>query len=185
MEGPNLVKQVVLVSGAPGAGKSTLAVPLATELRFALLSKDVIKERLHDSLGLVCDDPLVASRKLGAAAMDLLWTLAGQVPRVVLEANFRPASEHEVRRLSELGARIVEVYCSLPAEEAVRRYALRAGDRHPTHVLRELDLADTRRQFGGPVGLGEVIEVRTDAPVDVRWLADRVREGLSSGAEPQ
>ena len=44
------MRRVVLVSGAPGAGKSTLAGPLAAELGFALLTKDQIKETLHDAL---------------------------------------------------------------------------------------------------------------------------------------
>lgn len=43
-------RRVVLISGAPGAGKSTLAGPLAAELGFALLTKDQIKETLHDAL---------------------------------------------------------------------------------------------------------------------------------------
>ena len=37
---------MVLVTGAPGSGKTTLAGPLATELGFALLAKDRIKESL-------------------------------------------------------------------------------------------------------------------------------------------
>jgi predicted kinase len=44
-------RRIVIVSGAPGAGKSTLALPLSEELGFSLLSKDHIKETLHDSLG--------------------------------------------------------------------------------------------------------------------------------------
>jgi hypothetical protein len=46
------VAEVVVVSRAPGAGKSTLAAPLARALKFPLLAKDVIKESLFDSLGL-------------------------------------------------------------------------------------------------------------------------------------
>ena len=37
-------RRVVLVSGAPGSGKTSLAAPLAAELGFALLGKDRIKE---------------------------------------------------------------------------------------------------------------------------------------------
>jgi predicted ATPase len=35
-------RRVVLVTGAPGAGKSTLAIPLAAELGFALLRSEAV-----------------------------------------------------------------------------------------------------------------------------------------------
>ena len=38
-------RQMVFVSGAPGAGKTSLAVPLAAELGFALVCKDKINRR--------------------------------------------------------------------------------------------------------------------------------------------
>jgi AAA domain len=82
-------RQAVFVSGAPGAGKTSLAVPLAAELGFALVSKDRIKETLHDTLGAPEPD-LAWSQSLGAAAMELLWALAADAPSVVVEANFRP-----------------------------------------------------------------------------------------------
>jgi hypothetical protein len=79
----------VYVSGAPGSGKSSLAVPLAAELGYPLLAKDRIKETLHDALG--APEPDRAwSRRLGGAAMELLWALAADAPAVVIEANFRP-----------------------------------------------------------------------------------------------
>jgi predicted kinase len=52
--------RVVLVSGAPGSGKTSLAAPLAAELGFALLGKDRIKETLHDALG--APEPDLAGR---------------------------------------------------------------------------------------------------------------------------
>jgi predicted kinase len=44
-------RRLVYVSGAPGSGKTSLAVPLAAELGYPLLAKDRIKETLHDALG--------------------------------------------------------------------------------------------------------------------------------------
>jgi adenylate kinase family enzyme len=38
----------VHVSGAPGSGKTSLAILLAAELGYALLAKDRIKGTLHD-----------------------------------------------------------------------------------------------------------------------------------------
>jgi predicted kinase len=61
------VRRLVYVSGAPGAGKSSLAGPLAAELRFALITKDTLKETLHDALGAPEPD-LAWSRRLGGAA---------------------------------------------------------------------------------------------------------------------
>jgi predicted kinase len=86
-------RQMVFVSGAPGAGKTSLAVPLAAELGFALVCKDKLKETLHDALGAPAPD-LAWSRKLGAAAMELLWALAADAPSVVIEANFRTCAQN-------------------------------------------------------------------------------------------
>jgi predicted kinase len=44
-------RRLVFVSGAPGSGKTSLAVPLAAELGFALLRKDRIKEALMTGWG--------------------------------------------------------------------------------------------------------------------------------------
>ena len=87
-------RRLVYVSGAPGAGKTTLAGPFAAELEYALLTNDTIKETLHDALGAPEADP-AWSRRLGGAAMELLWALAARAPAVVIEANFRPYSEFE------------------------------------------------------------------------------------------
>jgi predicted ATPase len=62
-------RKLVYVSGAPGSGKTSLAVPLAAALGYALLAKDRIKETLHDALGAPGPD-LAWSRRLGGAAME-------------------------------------------------------------------------------------------------------------------
>src|SRR6185503_20318251 len=132
-------RRLVYVSGAPGSGKTSLAVPLAAALGCALLTKDRIKETLHDAFG-APDADRAWSRRLGAAAMELLWALAADAPAVVIEANFRPHSEYEKAKLSALAARPVEVHCACPPELAVQRYNARAT--HPVHVITTLQLND-------------------------------------------
>ena len=159
------------VSGAPGAGKTTLALPLAAELGYALLSKDLIKETLHDALGAPGPDP-AWSRQLGGAAMELLWTLAARSPDVVIEANFRPHSDYERAKLTALGGHPVEVHCDCPAELATARYRTRA--RHPVHHMSHASV-EALAEWDRPVGIGTLVTVDTTAPVDVAALAAHIR----------
>jgi predicted kinase len=172
----------VYVSGAPGAGKSTLAGALAAELGYALIGKDIIKETLDDVLRGALAGPAPAdlawSRALGGASMKLLWTLAALSPAVVIEANFRPHSAYERERLAALGGRPVEVHCACPPEVAVDRYNARG--RHPVHVLSTLPVA-AMAEYDRPVGIGDLVTVDTTRPVDVAAVAARVRAYQGNG----
>jgi predicted kinase len=161
----------VYVSGAPGSGKTTLAAPLAAELGYALLSKDRIKETLHDALGALEPDR-AWSRRLGGAAMELLWALAAGAPAAVIEANFRPHSEYERAKLSGLAERPVEVHCACPPELALRRYNARIT--HPAHVVTRLEL-DAMAEYDRPVGVGTLVTVDTSVAVDVGAVVSAVR----------
>ena len=174
------MRQLVLVSGSPGAGKSTLARPLAASLDLPLLSKDAIKETLFDVLGHVADDDLVSSRRLGGAAMELLWRLARVCPAVVLEANFRSQSTDERQRVLALSSRPIEVHCRVPPGVAAARYATRGATHlhHPVHVARTIS-AHLLAEFRHPFGLGPVIEVDTSGHVDTEAVAVAVQAALS------
>lgn len=176
------MRQIVLVSGAPGAGKSTLAGPLAEQLGFPLISKDVIKETLFDSIGHLDDDPLTSSQRLGGASMNLMWRLAACCPAVVLEANFRAASDYERHRVAQLCDRPIEVCCRVAPELALGRYKERGArpGHHEVHVARTVS-SEFLAEFQEPFGLGPVVEVDTSGPVDVVHVAELVRRALSSG----
>lgn len=172
-----------MVSGAPGAGKSSLAVPLAAALGFALVSKDRIKESLHDGLAGPAEPDLAWSRRLGAAAMELLWAMAADAPAVVVEANFRPHDEYQRMRLSALaaGRATVEAYCACPPEVAVRRYNERGRATHPVHVLRSLPLS-AMAEYDRPVGIGSLVTVDTTLPLDPASTAATVLRQLDAPA---
>jgi predicted kinase len=187
-------RRVIIVSGPPAAGKSTIAGPLAAELGFTLIAKDRIKEALHDALGQVAgaDIDLAWSQRLGAAAMELLWELALDAPAVVLEANFYPGDARVDARLRALGTVPVEVYCQCPIDECMRRYAERAPSRHPVHVDGpERNVTETFARSARPIGRGPVITVDTTRPADIEVVAAEVgrllgvgQQAASRGGEP-
>jgi predicted kinase len=185
---PDPVHRIVLVSGPPASGKTTIARPLAEALGYALLTKDDIKESLFTSLKGPPDD-LVYSRQIGSAAMDLLWVLAAHCPEVVLEANFRTGSACEREQVTALlgrpGARLVEVHCRIPLDEAARRFAQRAREErhHPAHALKEISL-DQLAEYSQPFALAPVISLETTQVVDVAALANQIRELLGLEASP-
>jgi predicted kinase len=172
-------RRVVVVSGSPAAGKTTLSRPLAAALDLPLLGKDVIKERLYDSLGPLDSDAVVSGRRFGGIAMELLWRIAAECPAVVLETNFL-ADDRE--RILALSTSPVEVHCACPPEVALARYAERTTrpDLHPVHRGRTLSVTDLE-QYRGPIGAGAVITVDTTAPADIDALATQVRRAWDRG----
>ena len=172
--------KLVLVSGA---GKTTLAIPLARALDYALITKDILKESLYDTLGPSAGNgspgDVAFSRKIGGAAMEALWALAAKQNHAVLEANFRPYSDYERAKVSALiaaGARVVEVYCRCPAQEAARRFAARAAapGHHPAHFAVGVSV-ESLKEFDKPFALSPVIEADTTQAVDVAAIAAQVR----------
>ena len=121
---------VVVVTGPPAAGKTSVARELAARLRLPLIAKDTIKEALFDGLG---TGDLAWSRRLGEATYLAMLGLAeesvGAGASLVLEANFIRGGE---TRLAALPARFVQVHCSAPLEVLLERYGSR--ERHPGHV---------------------------------------------------
>lgn len=180
---PAAEQRIVLVSGPPASGKTTLARPLAQRLGFALLTKDDIKESLYTALQGSRGD-VDFSRTLSAAAMELLWALAPHCPAVVLEANFRTRSDYERGKLAALlaspGTHAVEVYCRIPREEASRRFAQRAhGERHhPAHPVAAMS-PNRMMEYEEPFALTPVIEVDTTQPIDIEALARQIETAWS------
>ena len=177
---------LVVVTGPPASGKSTVATALAERLALPAVAKDGIKETLFDALGTADRD---WSRRLGRATYPLLFhvlelvLLAGH--DVLAEANFTPADANPefdaLRRRAPF--RAFQIYCTAPRDVLLARFAGRARDRtrHAGHVddrgvVEELRAAlEEDRHL--PLALaGELVELDTSRLVDVAALAGRVRE---------
>lgn len=127
---------LVIVSGSPASGKSSLAEDIADELCFPLLSRDDIKEALMDVFPVT---NLEESHIAGAAAFKAMYQVLGSMLKVgasvVLESTFEKGrSEGDLESFFNR-CRPMQVSCQANADVLKERLAerIRSRSRHPGH----------------------------------------------------
>lgn len=177
---------LIIISGPPGTGKTTLGKRLAKDLNLPFVHKDGIKELLFDKLGW---SDRAWSRRLGIASYALLYYfLEAQLSAgcsCVVESNFH--AEFDTERFLTLKAKYdfepLQIRCVVDGEVLFQRFKDRAAtsERHPGHVetlnLEEFKQGLLRgRDEVMDIG-GTVFEIDTTdfARVDYEGLVERVR----------
>jgi predicted kinase len=184
------VPLLVIVTGPPAAGKTTIARELAAQVGLPLLEKDAIKEQLYDTIGWSDRE---ASRGIGAAAFALLFDLADRLLRAgmsfVLEANFAVEAAGEwFERLPP--CRVVQVLVTAPDDVVLERYLARAStqERHPGHAdieaLPEVEHSVATGRHAALAIPGRLLELDTSTHVDVAALVELVRGELQASYAP-
>jgi predicted kinase len=147
--------RLLIITGAPCSGKSTLAALLRTELRWPLLAKDAYKEALFDSLGI---GDRAWSKRLSDAAYALMFQSAGELLAsgcsCILEGNFRwfeQQARFAALERAHRETRRLQLFCNAPDEVLLRRYRERCetAPRHPGHVDAEA-ANDVEAEFAEP-----------------------------------
>jgi predicted kinase len=184
---------LVLISGPPGAGKTTLGARIAGELGIPFINKDGIKETLFDTLGA---KDRSWSRQLGIASTALLFHImerqlvAGQ--SLVAESAFH--AQFDTPRLQRLQEsyrfQTLEMYCMAQIDVLLARFAGRAqsAERHSGHAERT-QMEELRHNLERGVyaplsrdGKALIVDTTDLASIDHQRLLSRVRAQLDENA---
>jgi predicted kinase len=178
---------MILVTGAPATGKSTLAVALARRLSAALIDQDVATGALVDVIGTLIDvhdldDPRLAELTRSAryeTIINLARANAHVGLAVVLVAPFTTerrdadAWNDLTRRLRAAGAAPILVWLELQPQEILARMRTRAARRDADKLSDESSLF-ARLDLDPPAGP----HLRLDATAPISDLVDIVMAQL-------
>lgn len=182
---------LLLVSGPPGAGKTTLGKKIASDLHMPFFNKDGIKETLFDTLGWRDRE---WSRQLGiASALLLFYCIERQLEAglsVVAESAFQAA--YDAPRLPALQeqfhCRVLEVHCTAAPEVLLARFLERAqsSQRHPGHG-EQAQLEELRANLLNGVycplsrdGAALIVDTTDLAQLDYQGLLQTIRSAISA-----
>jgi predicted kinase len=170
---------LVVVTGAPGAGKSTLAAALAERLGLFPLSLDAIKEELAADAP---DTPRDWLRWDGE--QELVRRLRAVDGEAVVDIWVAP--RRDVERVGELlqpwWDRLVEVRCQVPPDVAVARYTARVrGWPHLPADAETLDRIRDAAEHPEALGAPWTVVVDTSRPVALGDVVSAVRRETGTG----
>jgi predicted kinase len=165
MSSPTSKPHLIVVTGRPAAGKTTLAKLLSKELGVPLICKDRIREVLFERLGW---KDRAWAQLLGRASIDLMFHFAdAQLEAgcsLIMDNSFAPnVSTPRFQGLqAKHGVSSIQIVCNADAETLFRRFSerVRTGARHPGHgdeaILDELQAnlakeSPSMMDLGGPV----------------------------------
>jgi cytidylate kinase len=178
---------LIIISGLPCTGKTTLSRKIAQHFSIPLISKDEIKESLFDSLGW---QDRSWSKKLGIASYNLLDRFVeSQVifgRSLIVESNFMPqfSTKKFLYLKQKYDLKILQIYCQSDFRILLQRFKQRveSGERHPGHQdhfnYREFENNLKSNEYGS-MNLGDrIIKIDTNdwTKLDYNFLFKQIEE---------
>ena len=163
------MKKLIVITGHPGSGKTSLAKALSHKYSIPFISKDTLKECMFDTLG---SSDKEWSLKVSAAAHRIMDKMIENhlniESSIIVESNFK--SQIDSRRFTEISGRYnatcLQLLCTASPEVLYERWAERitSAKRHEGHV-ESVSLDEIRENFKEefpPLSLpGELIKLDT------------------------
>ncbi|MDD4106825.1 MAG: AAA family ATPase [Candidatus Shapirobacteria bacterium] len=129
---------LIIVSGPPCSGKTTLVTAIAQKFNLPLITKDSLKEILFDTVGWKDRE---WSKKIGSASFSIMHyildSLMATGQSIIIEGNFKTEFESQYLspRLNKYNYHSVQIMCQCDGQILFKRFKQRSesGNRHPGH----------------------------------------------------
>ena len=163
---------VIIVTGLPASGKTTVAKKLAAGLGWPFLDKDDFLEKLLKKYPVCSFDD---RKQLSRLSDDLFWAKAENLNNAVLVSHWKPRlgaidTGTVTEWIPNKFRKIIEVYCACRPQIAMSRFKQRK--RHPSHLDNSRTPKDVERQMisladGYPLNLGTTLSVNTEKSYNI------------------
>ena len=130
---------IIVITGLPGTGKTTLSKHLADALSVPLIAKDAIKEIMYDTIGWSDKE---FSGKLARATFVIIEYVIEENLRtsrsIMVESNYAPklASKQFQEWQEQYGCVITQIVCRTDLDVLAQRYLdrIKRGQSHEGHI---------------------------------------------------
>jgi len=160
---------LIIITGHPGSGKTSIAKQLSDHYRIPYISKDALKERVFDGLG---SKDKEWSLQVSGVAHRIMDDMAGQILKsgssVIVESNFKADVDSD--RFANLAETYhvpcMQILCSADGDILFQRWneRIQTGERHEGHV-EEISLEQIHQDLSLPYPKldlpGKLIELDT------------------------
>jgi predicted kinase len=182
--------KLIVITGLPATGKTSLAKEISKSLSVPLLTKDEIKIGLLEQFG---KKDRAWDRQVGTAAVHLLMKIGEALliskSAVILESNFKEEFDAPLLRdlMEKTNSDCLQLVCGADGEVLLSRFIERekSSARSPFHFTTSIDEFSSTLELGfeEPMRLpGDLITVDTTdfKKVDLRGILARLKVFLES-----